>query len=168
MSVIRHSTVRSFLCSKKRILHDTGWKSGETPPRYTAFAHTRPQQPRWEWRCLNLEDDKGQKYLLLMDVSPALDKWKSVLILKQTGKEPVALMRFEDQPGQHAGGLHVHAHCERAHETEGANSINMPYTLPEHRRRRRRRTCWTKALFCQAAGRFFRTSPITGQEDLPL
>lgn len=80
---------------------------------------------------------------------------------------PVAIARFEDQPG-HQGGLHVHANCDMNGDLTGAQSVMMQYTLPDHGRRRRRRISWTKALFCKTAGEFFRAEILPPQEELEL
>lgn len=124
--------------------------------------------PRWEWRCLQLDTEDGRKFRMLVEVSPDFGKWKAMLIKVLDNERPVAILRFEDQPGQKGGGLHVHANCDSNQNVTGADSVNMPYTLPEHGRRRRRYGGWTKPLFCKAAGEFFRTTPITDQEEMSL
>ncbi|MCB5411809.1 hypothetical protein [Pseudogemmobacter faecipullorum] len=165
---IGFSHVRDDLAIKKQVVRDTGWKADDLPPRYSAFPNTRPASPRWEWRCFILSCDDGRKFKLLIEASPAYGRWKACLIKVPDSGPPVAIMRFEDQPGKNGGGVHIHAHCDQISDLCGADSIKMPYTLPDHRRYRRRRAGWTKALFCKAAGAFFRTDPIVDQEEMAL
>lgn len=166
--VVRHGILRDELTIHKRIHRDTGWRSDDLPPRYSVYPSTRPAAARWEWRCFLLSTDDGRKFRLLFEVSPAFGKWKAMLIRVPEPGSPTAVMRFEDQPGRSGGGLHVHAHCEQIDDVSGASSINMPYILPDHGRHRRRRTAWTKAMFCMAAGSFFHTDPIRDQEEMAL
>ncbi|MEO1949274.1 hypothetical protein [Thioclava sp.] len=166
-TLVRHSCVRAFVKSKKNLVKDTGWQSGDLPPRYSVYAVTRPCAKRWEWRCFSLEDADGRQFRLLVEVSPQLGKWKAMLISISEGKPPRALMRFEDQPGPQ-GGLHVHANCETNRDLTGAETVNMTYTLPDHGRRRRRHQSWTKALFCVTAGTFFGNAALGEQEELGL
>jgi len=168
MTIIRYSAIRSELTCRKRVVSDTGWKMDALPPRFSPFEHTRPALARWEWRSFNLMAEDGTGYRMLVEVAPALDKWKAMLIRIADGMPPVVIMRFEDQPGKTGGGVHIHAHCGERPDLAGAASIEMPYTLPDHGRLRRRRVAWTKALFCRAAGDLFRTDPISGQEEMPL
>lgn len=165
-TVIALSCVRTDIACEKRIVKDTGWRSDELPPRYSVYPTTRPRATRWEWRCLMLESKDDQtSYRLLIEVSPAFDKWKAMLIRTPSGGSPIAIMRFEDQPGAQ-GGLHIHANCDQNSDLCGAESVRMAYTLPDHGQHRRRHGGWTKALFCKAAGSFFRTDTIAGQEEL--
>ena len=110
----------------------------------------------------------GLRYRLFFEISPTRGKWKAVLIVVQPEGEPVPLIRLEDQPGTHGGGLQVHANCDQNQHLVGAEAMDMAYVLPEHGRLRRRRLGWTGALFCQAAGRMFRTDLIEGQEEWAL
>lgn len=167
MRTVKHSQVRDELTCRKRVKKDTGWRADELPPRYSAFPASRPCGRRWEWRCFVLETEDGRSFRMLVEVSPHLSKWKAMLIRAPEGAPPVAIMRFEDQPGAQ-GGLHVHASCDDNRDLTGADSVNMTYTLPDHGRTRRRRRAWTKALFCKAAGEFFRTDPISGQEEMEV
>lgn len=136
-------------------------------PRYGAYKKGRPPAAGWEWRSLSLEAPNGRQYRILFDVSPGRGKWKAMLIRVGSDGVPVALIRFEDQPGRH-GGLHIHANCGDEAYLAGAESIDMQYTLPDHGRTRRRRFAWTKALFCMAAAKFFRTDPLNDQEEFPV
>lgn len=165
---IHFSHIRDDICTRKKIHRDTGWKSGEMAPRFGLYPVTRPAQSRWEWRCLNLEGANGLDYRVLIEVSPAFGKWKAMLIKIPDSGAPVAICRLEDQPGTRGGGLHIHAHCDLIGEVSGASSVEMPYTLPEHGQKRRRRLPWTKPQFCHAVGRAFRTDTIVGQEELDL
>ena len=165
---VQLSLVRDDLTVRKRIVKDTGWKSEELPPRFSPYPTTKPMAARWEWRCFTLTCDDGRNFRLLLEVSPQLGKWKAMLIkLSETG-DPTAIMRLEDQPGQHGGGLHVHANCDQRQHLTGADSVDMVYTLPEHRRHRRRRGGWTKPLFCMTVSAFFHTHPLAEQEELSL
>ncbi len=168
MGHIRYSAVRAQLICRKRILSDTDWRSDALPPRFGPYEHTRPALARWEWRSFNLITENGEGFRMLVEVAPALDKWKAMLISLPAAGNPAVIMRYEDQPGKTGGGLHIHAHCNDHSDLTGAASIDMPYTLPDHGKLRRRRGVWTKALFCKAAGAMFRTDPIAGQEEMSL
>lgn len=162
---MKHSIVRADLTCRKEVVKDTGWRNDDLPPRYGPYPHTRPCPARWEWRCLIVDGGQGARFRMLLEVSPQLGKWKAMLI--RDGETPVALMRFEDQPGSQ-GGLHIHANCDTNGDLTGAESIMMAYTLPDHGRRRRRRLSWTKAMFCRASSDFFRVNFPAEQEELPL
>lgn len=164
---VQHSHVRQFVNSQKRVTKDTGWQSGDLPPKYSVYSTTRPCARRWEWRCFVLEDIDGRQFRLLIEVSPQLDKWKAMLISAEAGIPPRALMRFEDQPGPQ-GGLHIHTNCETNCDLTGPETVNMTYTLPDHGRRRRRHHGWTKALFCVTAGSFFGSKAVGEQEEFEL
>lgn len=168
MTRIHFSLLRDDITCRKKITKDTGWQSVDTPPRYSPYPVARPAAVNWEWRCFLLEADEGKKYRLLFDVAPRLGKWKAMLLKVHEVLPPAAIMRFEDQPGKHGGGLHVHANCDQGADLTGAASVDMVYTLPDHRRLRRRRMAWTKPLFCKAAGEFFHTDPIRDQEVMAL
>lgn len=165
---IHFGTLREDLTVRKRLTKDTGWRSDDIPPRFSVYPVSRPTGSRWEWRCLLLLSDDGRVYRLLIEVAPALGKWKAMLIKVPQDGPPVAIMRLEDQPGKFGGGLHIHAHCDQLDDLSGAKSVEMRYTLPDHRQHRRRRLAWTKALFCKASGSFFRTDPIVDQEEMAL
>lgn len=160
--------VRHDVMCKKTTVSDTGWRKDDLPPRFSAYPHTRPSLARWEWRCIILETGDGQRYRLLFEVAPDLAKWKAMLIRIAEHSQPVALVRFEDQPGKYGGGLHIHANCDRNSDLTGADSVFMYYTLPDHRRLRRRRNAWTKALFCKAASKMFHADTSAGQEEFKL
>lgn len=150
----------------KKITDDTDWKVTPIPPRHSPFPETRPCPSGWQWRTLSLKTQGGVQYQLHFEVDARRGRWKAWFILLSTGGRQV-LVRFEDQPGK-GGGIHLHSNCDPEGTSAGADSLDMRYTLPDHGRRRRRRNAMTPALFCQLAGRFFRTDPVTGQEDMSL
>lgn len=166
--LIRLSTVRDHLLCQKQIIADSGWRLDAITPRYGPYTETRPCPGGWQWRSLTLGTADARKYRLLFEVDPNRGKWKAVLVGVPDGDSPRALVRFEAQPGNRGGGLHIHANCDRNGHLTGAESMDMAYTLPEHGMRRRRRTGWTKARFCYFAGRFFRIEGLLLQEELDL
>jgi hypothetical protein len=162
------ATIRPDLLCRKRVESDTGWRSDPIAPRFGPYPVTRPCPSGWEWRAFALAADNGRRYRLFFEVDPLRGKWKAALVLVPETGDPVAVLRFEDQPGGRGGGLHVHANCDANAGATGAESLDMAYVLPDHGRRRRRRFGWTKSAFCHAAGRFFRTDPIDPQGELAL
>ena len=168
MTQIRYSFVRADMqCTKKQV-SDTGWKTDNIPPRYSVFDKTRPCGSGWEWRCITCKATNGTAYRLLFHVSPTRAKWKAHLLKVGPDGQARAIVRLEDQAGNNGGGLHVHVDCDEATQTVGALSIDMRYVFPDHGRRRRRRRSWTKPLFCQMAGQFFRTDMIVDQEEMEV
>lgn len=160
--------IRAHILGTKKIEADTGWRRDSIPPRHGPHAVTRPCPSGWEWRSLALSSGDGKRYRLLFQVEPRRGKWKAALMYLPDGATGVVILRIEDQPGTHGGGLHIHANCGRSPDLAGAESMDMAYILPEHGCRRRRRVGWTKSLFCQVAGRMLRTHPMEGQEEMPL
>lgn len=166
--LVRLSTVRHHLICRKTITSDSGWKTDPITPRYGPYTETRPCPSGWQWRSLALSTETSGRYRVLFEVDANRGKWKAVLVRVPDAGPPKALIRYEDQPGNRGGGLHVHANCDRNTDLTGAESIDMAYTLPEHGMRRRRRTGWTRARFCHFAGRLFRIDGLPLQEELDL
>lgn len=160
-------TTRRIALARKSISSDTGWKTGNLPPRHApVFSKSKPHRPGWEWRSLRILDDDGNVYICLFEISPNFGKWNSRLIAKCDDGSWAVLIRLEDQPGK--SGLHVHANCygERLY---GAESMNMPERIPQHDSLHRRQTAWTKHSFFFAAVSILRIhDPSASQAELGL
>jgi hypothetical protein len=145
--------VRQLTAQKKRIVSDTGWKSGSIPPRESAiFTKTRPAGNGWRWRSGKVET-RTNKFVLFAQCHPGKENWKAWLIMiSENG--PSIVGRLEHH-GTHPG-LHLHTHCERSGIEVGGSSINNLVRIPDSTKNHRRASSWTESGFWEAAKKFFR------------
>jgi len=119
--------VRHLVSDRKTILSDTGWMTGDLPPRHSGiYLKTMPIGPAWTWRSALAISDKWE-YILVCQVNLSKDNWKAWLIRKD-GAAGSLVSRYEYH-GNHPG-IHVHADCDRGGIEVGPTSIKTALRIP--------------------------------------
>jgi hypothetical protein len=124
--------VRHLIARPKIIVEDTGWKTGEIPPRHSCiYPRTVPSRPAWTWRSA-LARDAEKEYILLCQVNLSKQNWKAWLVHRT--EEGGALVSRMETHGNHPG-IHVHADCLRGGLEIGPSGINVELRIPALRSR---------------------------------
>lgn len=161
-------SMRSIAIATKRLIEDTGWKSGTIPPRHApVFKRTKGMPPGWQWRSVRLQCEEGDLVLLLKAV-PVRNKFQAWLMRPGRAGAGVLLLRIEDQPGKR--GLHVHVDCENEPPAGPAGIGAEPPRYPPHGSRHRRTQDWTRETFWEQVRVMLRIERFeaTGQSEYKL
>lgn len=146
--------VRRLVREKKTLVDDTGWRTGDMPPRHCpVYVKSRPMPSGWRWRSSKVDAPTGQ-FIVVAICRSGRGTQQSLLLRSVNSSEWSVVGRFECHASH--PGLHFHSHCERSGDESGSASFDNLPRLPRVGAVHRRKISMTDEMFWLKALDFFR------------